>query len=91
MTTETIWVFNSEGARFPGGVFGTRAQAEQWIKEHLVSGVLTEYPLNIGVYDWAVSSGHFTPKRPEQSSPRFIGGFTSAIQNHFHYENGIIA
>lgn len=89
--TETVWIFNGENARFPGGVFGSRAQAEKWIMQHRVSGVLTEYPLNVGVYDWAVSSGHFTPKRPEHSSSLFIGGFSSAVQNHFHYENGITA
>jgi hypothetical protein len=85
---ETIWVFNGAGARFPGGVFTTQEQAHAWIERNHLSGVLTEYPLNVGAYDWAVSNGDFTPKKPEHSSPQFIGGFTSGSQNHFHYENG---
>lgn len=32
--------------------------------------------------------GWFKPKKPDHYSPRFIGGFTQASQDHEHYENG---
>lgn len=35
--------------------FSSVSKAEEWIKKHKLSGVLTAYPLNDGVYDWAIS------------------------------------
>lgn len=79
----TVWVFNGDGgAGFPSGVFASRASAEAWIRQNKLTGVLTEYPLGVGVYDWAVQRNLFVPKRPEHSSPKFIGGFSSAHQSH---------
>jgi len=85
---KTIWIFNGEGALFPSGVFNTLDTANHWIVENSLSGVLTEYPVDTGVYDWAVSIGYFSPNKPQQQSSKFIGKFTSSHQNHFHYENG---
>jgi hypothetical protein len=45
------------------------------------------YRLDVGAYDWATSHGLFTPKKPEQSTPEFVGRFTGG-DVHFHYENG---
>ncbi|MFZ5531631.1 MAG: DUF7710 domain-containing protein [Pseudomonadota bacterium] len=86
--TETVWIFNAAGATFPGGVFGSLEQAESWISKHGLSGTLTEYPLDAGAYDWAVSLGYFQPKKPEHESAKFVGAFTSSRQTHFHYEAG---
>ncbi len=46
-----LWVFvsASQGFRFPGGVFSTRERAEEWIREHRLSGTLTLYPVDVGV------------------------------------------
>ena len=55
-----------------------------------MSGVLTKYPLNTGVYDWAVKLGYFTPKKAEHSAPDFVGKFSSASLEHFHYEDGAL-
>jgi hypothetical protein len=84
-----IWVFHSAGAQFSGGVFSTIELAESWILENKLSGLLTAYPLDCGVYNWAVKNKYFSPKHERHSSSSFIGGFTSASQEHFHYENGI--
>ncbi len=84
-----IWVFNGSGSRFPSGVFTDLESAENWIKLHGLSGVLTAYPENIGVFDWAIENKFFTPKKEEHSSPEFIGKFSSASQEHYHFENGI--
>jgi hypothetical protein len=83
-----MWVFNGEGARFPSGVFSSRENAEAWIAKHALTGVLTAYPVDQGVYDWAVEKGLFRPKATKNIDARFIGGFTSASQEHFHYYAG---
>ena len=83
-----IWVFNGERAFLPSAVFLTLELAEQWIKEKQVSGLLTAYPVNTGVYDWALTRGCFQPKHSYQQLPAFIQRFTSAYLEHFHYENG---
>ena len=86
MTSAEIWVFNADGARFPGAVFAQRPAAEQWIKQYRLTGTLTLYPLNEGAYDWALRTGNFTPKK--EATPSFVGSFTSASQEHYHYTNG---
>jgi purine nucleoside permease len=82
-----VWVFNGGGG-FPSGVFTTRELAEQWIERNHLTGTLTAYPLDMGVYDWTVASGYFRPKRDDQKTPHFIARFSSAAQEHYHYENG---
>lgn len=85
---ETVWIFTAPKAQFPSGVFTGREVAERWIHQHRLSGTLTAYPVDVGVYDWAVSGGHFAPKRDDQRSPEFIQRFSSATQEHYHYEGG---
>mgnify|MGYP000392113644 CR=1 FL=1 len=85
---DAIWIFNGEKGSFPSGAFSTIEKAEEWIKGHGLSGVLTEYPIDIGVYDWALEKGFFKPKRDDQKEAPFIQRFSDARQNHFHYENG---
>lgn len=85
---EKVYVFHGEGARFASGVFDNLETAEKWIKGNRLSGLLTVYPLNRSAYDWAVEKEFFIPKKEHHFSPRFIGGFTSASQEHYHYENG---
>jgi hypothetical protein len=83
-----IWVFCGEQSTFPSGVFSSRDKAEDWISKHGLSGCLTQYPVDEGLYDWAVSQEYFTPKRDDQRTPRFIQRFTCTSTEHFHYENG---
>lgn len=85
---ETVWVFNG-GGMFPAGVFSDRQNAEAWIAERRLSGVLTKYPVDLPIYEWAVAEGLFKPKCPDQSEPRFIGRFSSASQEHYHYTDGV--
>ena len=85
---DSVWVFNGVRGRFPAAVFSTIDKANAWISEHRLSGTLTEYPIDVAVYEWAIASGAFKPKRPDQSEPQFIQRFSSASQRHFHYENG---
>ena len=83
-----VWVFNGERGNFPGGIFTALDGAERWIEEHRLSGTLTQYPVDTGVYEWAISKGFFRPSQSHQTTPEFIGRFTSASMEHHHYEDG---
>jgi hypothetical protein len=84
----TVWVFNGARSNFPSAIFTTRELAEEWIARHRVTGTLTRYPLDQGVYEWAVEHGYFKPKRLDQQTGEFIGRFSAANQEHYHYEDG---
>ncbi len=84
----TVFVFNGANASFPCGVFADRESAISWISSNSLTGTLTEYPVGVGAYDWAVAAGHFTPKRADQQTPKFIERFTSGAQWHAHFESG---
>ena len=84
----SVWIFHGAGAQFAGGVFTTVEQAEQWIGRHRLTGVLTLYPVDQGVFDWALAKGIFSPRDESHTSAKFIGGFTSASMEHYHYEDG---
>lgn len=73
------------------GVFSTREQAELWIRRHGLTGLLTSYPLDEGLYDWAVTHTPFRPRRADQTTPGFIGRFTSAYRPHEHYREGRVS
>lgn len=85
-----VWVFNSGGKGFPGGVFTERAKAELWIATHHLSGVLTAYPVDEGCYDFAIRHDLLSKRASEkhQDDSIFVGSFSSASLAHYHYENG---
>jgi len=87
---QTVWIFHGEQGRFSSGVFSSVDIAEKWISKHKLSGVLTEYPLNVGVYDWAIENDFFTVKKDSQEESKFIQNFTTANQEHFHYQDGLL-
>jgi len=76
------------GANQPSAIFTARAAAEKWISDSQVSGALTAYPLDQPVYEWAVSNEFFTPKEAYQRESSFIGRFSSAYLEHYHYSDG---
>ncbi len=88
MEEEKIYIFHGESARFCSAAFNNLESAESWILKHALTGMLTAYPINKSAYDWAVEREYFIPKKEHQKSPKFIGGFTSASQEHYHYEKG---
>ncbi|HSI62199.1 MAG TPA: hypothetical protein VLE43_03750 [Candidatus Saccharimonadia bacterium] len=87
-----LWVFHASGAKFAGGVFPDIASAEAWITRHHLTGTLTAYPVGEGCFDWAVRSGMTglseEKLRSKSGDAAFVGGFTSASQEHVHYEDG---
>lgn len=83
-----IYVFNADQACFSSAIFTTYMKAEAWIQHHYLSGILTEYPVDVGCYDWAIENGHFKDKSPIDRSPVFIGKFISAHQKNWHFKHG---
>ncbi len=86
----TVWVFNGVRDHFPSGVFSQRELAEAWIRKYKLTGTLTAYPIDQGVYDWAIEYGHFKQKREEHNTPSFIGNFNSPSQENYHYQDGAL-
>jgi hypothetical protein len=84
-TTE-VWVFHGAGGRFTSGIFTSQNQTEQFINQYRLTGVLTKYPVGISVYNWAIQERLFEPKKPEQFQAGFIQRFTTASQEHYHYD-----
>jgi hypothetical protein len=85
----SVWGFVGEGARFPSGIFASIDDAEAWIRQHQLSGLLTQYPVGEGVFDWAVATGRFKPRPDKAITASFIGAFSTAFAEHHHYEDGL--
>ena len=85
---DMVWVFVADGGSSPSAVFREVESAEEWIGRNKLTGLLTEYPVGIGVYDWAVETGLFKPKPSKRIDSSFIGRFTTAAARHHHFENG---
>lgn len=83
-----VWVFHGSGAQFATAVFSSQERAAEWIKARVLTGVLTAYPVDEGVYDWAVREALFSAKGPEHQTAQFVQKFTSASQPHIHFEEG---
>ena len=88
MTTAHVWIFNGSKGKFPGGIFSRLDIAEQWIRDNQLNGVLTRYPLDIGSFDWAKAEGLVSEKLESRTDSEFIGSFSSASFEHYHYEDG---
>lgn len=84
----SVFVFSGDKNHLPSAVFSTEETARKWIRENSLSGTLTEYPIDDPIYDWAIRGGHFEPRSNDQRSADFIANFSSAHQNHFHFEEG---
>lgn len=85
---DTVWIFHGESGRFASGIFTSLGKAMSWISNHKLTGLLTEYPIDEGVFDWAIQNGYFEIKNEKHSEPKFIQSFTTASQEHYHFENG---
>ncbi len=79
---KNVFVFNGNKSGFPSAVFSSKIKAEEWIEKYNLSGVLTEYPVDISVYDWRKQQGYAS--KPDQD----IANFSSAHMAHWHYEMG---
>lgn len=87
--SSSVWVFLGDSARFPSGVFSTLGNAKDWILDNKLNGLLTEYPVDKGVYEWSVDNDYFIPKKPQHFESQFIAQFTTASQEHHRFEGGV--
>jgi hypothetical protein len=83
-----IWIFHGSKSQFSSGAFETIEQAEEFIFKYKLTGVLTKYPVGKSAYDWACENDLFKPKKEEHFEASFVQKFSSASQEHYHYENG---
>jgi hypothetical protein len=88
---ETVWVFVGAEARNPSAIFTTRSKAQTWIERNSLSGLLTEYPLDVPVIDWAIREHVYSPRPEDEEDPWIIATFTSAAQRHYHFVDGELA
>lgn len=90
---ETVWIF--KGTRpypgFPSAVFSKLDLAERWIEKYVLTGALTEYPVDIGAYDWALENNllDLDDEDPNTSRSDIVGNFSTSHQRHYHYEQGL--
>lgn len=84
-----VWIFAGDGSRgTTSGVFSSLESATGWIAKHKLTGLLTEFPVDVGAWDFAVANGKFRVKRDDHRTPHFIGAFSNPWLQHFHFEDG---
>jgi hypothetical protein len=83
----TVWIFHGERARFASGVFPNAAAALEWVAQHRLTGVITEYPVGVGAYDAAVREDRFRTSREHHGTPDHIAGFSPGL-GHIHVSDG---
>lgn len=86
---EWVWVLCGNESTAVSGAFTSREKAEAWIAKHRLDGTLTRLPLDRGVYEWTIENGYFNPAQHYQRSSKFVGRFSSAYLEHYHFENGV--
>jgi hypothetical protein len=81
---ETVFIFNATNYHFPAAVFTSKEKAVEWVEAHGLSGTITEMPVDISAYDHAIQNKLFTPKKPKEFEPEFMGRFSSRLwHDHF--------
>lgn len=86
----TVWVFHGDGAQHASGVFTSKERALAWIEHHGLTGLLTEYPLDVGAFDDALARGLFSPSQQHHGTPKHIAQFSPGRTEHLHVSNGVV-
>jgi hypothetical protein len=87
MTPRTVWVFHGLHAKFASGVFDNKVDAMRWVERHQLSGVVSEYVVGEGAYDFALAEGRFHPSKPHHGSPEHVARFGPGLA-HTHVTAG---
>lgn len=85
MQLEYLWIIQSCENQNIIGCFTEKQAAEKHIHQHQLKCTLTQYPIDISVYDWAIAHQYWTPKSDLQKSSKFKERFNSAYLDHDHY------
>jgi hypothetical protein len=88
MRLSSVFIFQGHQNNFPSAVFSTFDHAQVWIEQNQLDGILTEYPLDYPIYNWAIDHEYFKVKKEHDQSAKFIAGFSSAYLNHWHFTQG---
>jgi hypothetical protein len=72
----------------PSGIFSDKEKAEEWIASNRLTGLLSGFPVDMGVLDWAIRCAGFNPPDEKRTDPSYVARFTSGAVEHFHFENG---
>lgn len=59
-----VWVFIGMGSQFPAAVFRSLEIAKQWIAKYKLTGCLTKYPFDVGIYDLGNRTELVASQRP---------------------------
>ena len=86
-----LWVFHGCGGTLSSAIFSDKLKAESWISQYSLSGILTKMPVDKSIYNWAIETEMFIPKKDYQKGSKFIQQFISAYLEHFHYKDGEIS
>ena len=81
------WVLLLHRDRETRAVFSTLGRATAAVPREHASGLLTEFPIDVGAWNFAVAIGGFRVKKPHQREADFIADFTSPL-DHLHLEEG---
>lgn len=76
-----VWLFYGAGARFASGAFSDQKEAMEWIEKHKLTGLLTKYPLDVGVYEWAIKNEFFLLKRSMRALLNLSSDLRAPIKN----------
>ena len=84
-----VWVFHGDQAGFAAGVFASQAQALARAARHKVTGILTEYPVGEGCYDFNMRQGRFRPSKPHHGTAAHVACFSPNLGHvHVHVVDG---
>ncbi|MFG1839245.1 hypothetical protein ACGFH8_12510 [Micromonospora sp. NPDC049175] len=82
-----VWIFHGDAARFASGVFDDKVAALEWIARHGITGILAEYQVGDGCYDFAVREGRFHDTKKSHGSPDHVASFSPGLA-HVHVREG---
>ena len=66
----------------PTGVFSSYEQAVRWIEKHKLVGYLGEFPIDVGVYDWAMQLDYYKRNTRLNFDRQ---NFATGLLNHYHF------
>lgn len=79
MDFKFIWMIpNSDNLNIIG-CFTDKVAAEKYIYDHQLKCILTQYPLDISVYDWVIENGFWKPKSDLQKNWKIYWSFFECL------------